>query len=43
MPAAVRSAIVSAVQQYGGKAESEAKDFLAGMERDGRLIEDCWA
>ncbi|KAI0798150.1 riboflavin synthase domain-like protein [Abortiporus biennis] len=43
MPTAVKAAIRDAVQKYGEKSEEEAKDFIATMEREGRLIEDCWS
>jgi len=43
MPAAVRAAVREAVVKYGGKTEDEAAEYVAGMERDGRLIEDCWS
>lgn len=42
MPAGVRAAIAHAIQEYGGKSEEDAKEYVATMERDGRLIEDCW-
>jgi sulfite reductase alpha subunit-like flavoprotein len=42
MPASVKRAIGIAAQKYGGKTEDEARDFIAKMEREGRLIEECW-
>ena len=43
MPAGVRAAIADAVREHGGKTKDEAKEFVAAMEREGRLIEDCWS
>lgn len=43
MPAAVRAAIAEAVHKYGGQTEEEAKEYVAMLERDGRLVEDCWS
>ncbi|GJE93014.1 sulfite reductase flavoprotein subunit alpha [Phanerochaete sordida] len=42
MPAAVRAAVQGALEQYGQKTEAEAKEFIADMERGGKLVEDCW-
>ncbi|KAH9837670.1 riboflavin synthase domain-like protein [Rhodofomes roseus] len=43
MPAAVRQAICDAARQEGAKTEEEANEFLAQLEREGRLIEECWS
>ena len=43
MPAAVRAAIAHAMRTEGGRTEEEAKEYVAGMEREGRLIEECWS
>ena len=43
MPAAVRAAIAHAVQAEGGRTKEEAKEYVAQMEREGRLIEECWS
>ncbi|KAI0709189.1 riboflavin synthase domain-like protein [Earliella scabrosa] len=43
MPAAVRAAIAHAVQTEGGRTEEEAKEYVAKMEREGRLVEECWS
>ena len=43
MPAAVRAAIEHAVQVHGGRTEDEAKEYVAKMEREGRLVEECWS
>jgi len=42
MPAGVKQAVRIAAQKYGGKTEDEARDFITKMEREGRLIEECW-
>lgn len=42
MPAAVRAAVQGALEKYGQQSEAEAKEFIANMERQGRLVEDCW-
>jgi sulfite reductase alpha subunit-like flavoprotein len=41
MPAGVKQAIREAAQKYGDKTE-EAKDIITTMEKEGRLIEECW-
>jgi sulfite reductase alpha subunit-like flavoprotein len=43
MPAGVKQAIRGAAQKYGGKTEDEARDFVIKMEKEGRLIEECWS
>ncbi|KAG2005800.1 NADPH-ferrihemoprotein reductase [Coprinopsis cinerea AmutBmut pab1-1] len=43
MPIAVKDAIAQAVQKYGGRSESEAKEYVESMVKDGRLIEECWS
>ena len=43
MPAAVRVTIAHAVRTEGGRTEEEAKEYVPGMEREGRLIEECWS
>jgi sulfite reductase alpha subunit-like flavoprotein len=43
MPAGVKQAIREAAEKYGGKTEDEAKGFVAQLERQGRLIEECWS
>jgi sulfite reductase alpha subunit-like flavoprotein len=43
MPAGVKQAIREAAQKYGGKTEDEARDFVIKMEKEGRLIEECWS
>ncbi|KAI0746992.1 riboflavin synthase domain-like protein [Daedaleopsis nitida] len=43
MPAAVRAALAYAIQSEGGRTEEEAKEYVARMEREGRLVEECWS
>lgn len=43
MPAAVKAAIRDAIRDYGGRSEEGATDYVATMEREGRLVEDCWS
>lgn len=43
MPAAVRAALAYAVESEGGRTEEEAKEYVARMEREGRLVEECWS
>jgi sulfite reductase alpha subunit-like flavoprotein len=43
MPAGVKQAIRGAVEKYGGRTEDEAKEFVAKMEQEGRLIEETWS
>jgi hypothetical protein len=43
MPAAVKDAIRFAVEKYGGHKPDAAIEFVNAMERDGRLIEECWS
>ncbi|KAJ3563104.1 hypothetical protein NP233_g9156 [Leucocoprinus birnbaumii] len=43
MPAGVKASLVSIVQTEGGYEEDEAKKYVDGMIRDGRLIEECWS
>ena len=42
MPAGVKQAIKEAAEKYGGKAE-EGRDIITKMEKEGRLIEECWS
>jgi sulfite reductase alpha subunit-like flavoprotein len=41
MPAGVKQAIRKAAEKYGGKAED--RDIITKMEKEGRLIEECWS
>jgi Sulfite reductase, alpha subunit (flavoprotein) len=43
MPAAVKDAIKFAVEKCGGQNSQAATEFVDAMERDGRLIEECWS
>ncbi|KAI0819807.1 riboflavin synthase domain-like protein, partial [Trametes gibbosa] len=43
MPAAVRAAIQHALVSEGGMSVHGAQDFVVKMEKDGRLIEECWS
>ncbi|KAA1467026.1 riboflavin synthase domain-like protein [Dentipellis sp. KUC8613] len=43
MPTAVRVAIAGAARKEGGLSEEEAKAYVAKMEREGRLYEECWS
>jgi len=43
MPAAVREAVRDAVETVGGLSKADAAEYVAAMERDGRLIEECWS
>lgn len=43
MPVAVRQAVRDAARQEAAKTEEEADEFVALLEREGRLIEECWS
>lgn len=43
MPAGMKQAIREVAEKYGGKTENDAKAFIAQLEREGRLIEECWS
>lgn len=43
MPTAVKKGVESAAQLEGGMSSEEATAFIAQMEREGRLIEECWS
>jgi len=43
MPAGVKQAVKEAAQKHGGETEDEAREFITKMEKDGRLIEECWS
>jgi len=42
MPVAVKKAVELAALTQGGLTEDEAKLFVTGLEREGRLFEECW-
>jgi len=43
MPVAVKEAIRFAVERHGGSSGEEAQEFMAAMEREGKIIEECWS
>ena len=43
MPAGVRAALVDITQTEGEMGEEEARDYVARMEKEGRLFEECWS
>jgi sulfite reductase alpha subunit-like flavoprotein len=43
MPAAVRAAIAHAAQVAGGLEQAAANSYVAKMEAEGRLFEECWS
>lgn len=43
MPAAVKSAIQDAIQQFGGYSAEDAVRYVEKMIQEGRLIEECWS
>ena len=43
MPAAVRGALAYAAETHGGFSAEAAKAYVEKMERDGRLVEECWS
>lgn len=43
MPAAVREAIQHALVSEGRMSEEDAKEYVVRMEKEGRLIEECWS
>ncbi|KAG2054528.1 riboflavin synthase domain-like protein [Suillus hirtellus] len=43
MPTAVREAVRCAAEKFGGRSNAEAVEYVAAMEREGRLIEECWS
>jgi sulfite reductase alpha subunit-like flavoprotein len=43
MPAGVRAALVDIAQEEGGMGEEEARTYVAGLEREERLFEECWS
>ncbi|KAI0061316.1 riboflavin synthase domain-like protein [Artomyces pyxidatus] len=43
MPAGVRKAIENVARVEGGLGEDEAKEYVATMEKQGRLFEECWS
>ncbi|KAI0295109.1 riboflavin synthase domain-like protein [Multifurca ochricompacta] len=43
MPAGVRAALVEVAQEEGKLGEDEARGYIARMEKEGRLFEECWS
>ncbi|KAH7888220.1 hypothetical protein F5I97DRAFT_1806465 [Phlebopus sp. FC_14] len=43
MPAAVRDAVREAVEKCGQRSHEDAIQYVSTMEREGRLIEECWS
>lgn len=43
MPVAVKLAIKTAAMVEGGMSEEQAAKYLAIMEWEGRLFEECWS
>jgi sulfite reductase alpha subunit-like flavoprotein len=43
MPAAVRAALVDIARTEGQMGEEEARDYVARMEKEERLFEECWS
>ncbi len=43
MPAGVRAALVDIAQEEGGMGEEDALAYIARMEKEERLFEECWS
>ncbi|KAJ7600784.1 riboflavin synthase domain-like protein [Mycena floridula] len=43
MPTAVKAALQFSAQEFGRLSESAAAAYIQNMEKDGRLIEECWS
>lgn len=43
MPVAVKAAVRDAARRFGGMTEEQAQTWLSNLEREGRLIEECWS
>ncbi|KIY67544.1 riboflavin synthase domain-like protein [Cylindrobasidium torrendii FP15055 ss-10] len=43
MPTAVKASLALCAQECGGMVETEAKEYIRTMEREGRLTEECWS
>ncbi|KDQ52353.1 hypothetical protein JAAARDRAFT_184230 [Jaapia argillacea MUCL 33604] len=43
MPAAIRAAVRSIAQVEGGMSGDDVKEFVENLEREGRLVEECWS
>ncbi|KAG1816741.1 flavoprotein-like protein [Suillus subaureus] len=42
MPTAVREVVRGAAEMFGGRSNAEAVEYVAAMEREERLTEECW-
>jgi sulfite reductase alpha subunit-like flavoprotein len=43
MPAGVRAALVEIAREEGKMREEEAHAYIARMEKEERLFEECWS
>jgi sulfite reductase alpha subunit-like flavoprotein len=43
MPAGVRAALVEIAREEGKMGEEEARAYVAQMEKEERLFEECWS
>jgi sulfite reductase alpha subunit-like flavoprotein len=43
MPLGVKGAIKNAAIREGGMTEEDADKWIAELEREGRLVEECWS
>lgn len=43
MPAAVREAVKEAAEEFGNMSTKDAASLVSMMEREGRVIEECWS
>jgi len=43
MPLGVKGAIKNAAIKEGGMTEEDADKWIAKLEREGRLVEECWS
>ena len=43
MPAAVHEVVKEAVAEFGDMSTKDATSYVSTMEREGRIIEECWS
>ena len=43
MPAGVRAALVAIAREEGEMEEEEARAYIARLEREEKLFEECWS
>lgn len=43
MPESVRKAVADAAVRYGGLDAEDAGEWVRNLEREGRLLEECWS